>query len=161
MGWYGTAYLLTNCAFQLVFGKLYKFLPVKATFLISLLLFEAGSALCGAAPNSIALIFGRVISGLGAGGVLPGVVSLFLLKISIAIQFILFIIFAPDGLTPYLRSLSLSTQFHYTSGPSTKASLAPYLVLLQYSDLPWVALSPHTLPGDGAFTSTVSASGKA
>ncbi|KAI0881985.1 putative MFS multidrug transporter [Annulohypoxylon maeteangense] len=73
IGWYGTAYLLTNCSFQLVFGKLYKFLPVKTTFLASLLLFEVGSALCGAAPNSIAFIFGRVIAGLGAGGVLPGV----------------------------------------------------------------------------------------
>ncbi|KAI2465940.1 putative MFS multidrug transporter [Annulohypoxylon bovei var. microspora] len=73
IGWYGTAYLLTNCSFQLVFGKLYKFLPVKSTFLTSLLLFEVGSALCGAAPNSIAFIFGRVIAGLGAGGVLPGV----------------------------------------------------------------------------------------
>ncbi|OAA37406.1 Major facilitator superfamily domain, general substrate transporter [Metarhizium rileyi] len=76
VGWYGTAYLLTNCAFQLVFGKLYKFLPVKTMFLTSLLLFEAGSAICGAAPNSIALIFGRVIAGLGAGGILPGVMMI-------------------------------------------------------------------------------------
>lgn len=75
VGWYGTAYLLTNCAFQLIFGKLYKFLPVKTTFLVSLVLFEAGSALCGAAPNSIAFILGRAIAGLGAGGVLPGIVS--------------------------------------------------------------------------------------
>ncbi|KAI1212165.1 MFS general substrate transporter [Annulohypoxylon truncatum] len=73
IGWYGTAYLLTNCSFQLVFGKLYKFLLVKITFLPSLLLFEAGSALGGAAPSSIAFIFGRVIAGLGAGGVLPSV----------------------------------------------------------------------------------------
>lgn len=80
VGWYGTAYLLTNCAFQLVFGKLYKFLPVKTMFLASLLLFEAGSAICGAAPNSIALIFGRVIAGLGAGGILPGVVGPFVYR---------------------------------------------------------------------------------
>ena len=75
MGWYGTAYLLTNCAFQLVFGKLYKFLPAKALFLSSLLLFEVGSAICGAAPNSVAFIIGRAVAGLGAGGVLPGVVG--------------------------------------------------------------------------------------
>lgn len=75
IGWYGTAYLLTNAAFQLLFGKLYKILPVKTTFLTSILLFEAGSALCGAAPNSIAFILGRAIAGLGAGGVLTGVVS--------------------------------------------------------------------------------------
>jgi hypothetical protein len=74
IGWYGTAYLLTNCAFQLVFGKLYTFFSVKATFLTSILLFEAGSALCGAAPNSIAFILGRAIAGLGSGGILSGVV---------------------------------------------------------------------------------------
>ncbi|KAI1378718.1 putative MFS multidrug transporter [Hypoxylon crocopeplum] len=84
IGWYGTAYLLTNCAFQLVFGKLYKFLPVKTTFLTSLLLFEAGSALCGAAPNSIAFIFGRLIAGLGAGGVLPGVMVIIVYTVPLA-----------------------------------------------------------------------------
>lgn len=74
IGWYGTAYLLTNCAFQLVFGKLYTLFSIKATFLASILLFEVGSAVCGAAPNSIAFIFGRAIAGLGAGGLMSGVV---------------------------------------------------------------------------------------
>ena len=74
IGWYGTAYLLTNCAFLLVFGKLYTFLNVKATFLTAVVLFEVGSAICGAAPNSIAFIIGRAIAGLGAGGVQSGVV---------------------------------------------------------------------------------------
>lgn len=74
IGWYGTAYLLTNCAFQLVFGKLYTIFSVKATFLTSVVLFEAGSALCGAAPNSVAFILGRAIAGLGSGGILSGVV---------------------------------------------------------------------------------------
>ncbi|KAH6892599.1 MFS multidrug transporter [Thelonectria olida] len=73
IGWYGTAYLLTNCAFQLMFGKLYAFFDIKTIFLASILLFEAGSALCGAAPTSIAFIFGRTVSGLGAGGILSGV----------------------------------------------------------------------------------------
>ena len=76
IGWYGTAYLLTSCAFQLVFGKLYKIFSVKVTFLTSILLFEVGSALCGAAPNSIAFILGRSIAGLGSGGVLTGVVRI-------------------------------------------------------------------------------------
>ena len=75
IGWYGTAYLLTNCAFVLVFGKLYTFLSVKITFLTAVVLFELGSAICGAAPNSIAFIIGRAIAGLGAGGVQSGVVS--------------------------------------------------------------------------------------
>jgi MFS family permease len=75
IGWYGTAYLLTNAAFQLLFGKLYKFVPIKATFLGSILVFVVGSTVCAAAPNSIAFIIGRAIAGVGAGGVLSGVVS--------------------------------------------------------------------------------------
>ncbi|KAE8409755.1 major facilitator superfamily domain-containing protein [Aspergillus pseudonomiae] len=74
IGWYGTAYLLTNCAFQLVFGKIYTVFNVKPIFLISIVLFEAGSALCGAAPNSVTFILGRAIAGLGGGGILSGVI---------------------------------------------------------------------------------------
>ncbi|KAK3933911.1 MFS general substrate transporter [Diplogelasinospora grovesii] len=76
IGWYGSAYLLTNCAFLLVFGKLYTFLNVKFTFLAAVLLFEIGSAVCGAAPNSVAFIIGRAIAGLGAGGVQSGVITI-------------------------------------------------------------------------------------
>ncbi|KAF7560116.1 hypothetical protein G7046_g4039 [Stylonectria norvegica] len=74
IGWYGTAYLLTNCAFLLVFGKIYTLMNVKATFLTAVTLFEIGSAICGAAPNSIAFIIGRAVAGLGAGGIQSGVI---------------------------------------------------------------------------------------
>jgi hypothetical protein len=75
IGWYGTAFLLSNCAFLLVFGKLYNIFNIKYTFLTAVFLFEVGSAVCGSAPNSIAFIIGRAISGLGAGGVQSGIVS--------------------------------------------------------------------------------------
>lgn len=84
IGWYGTAYMLTNCAFQLVFGKLYTCFRVKNVFLTSIMLFEVGSAICGAAPSSIALIIGRAIAGLGAGGVMSGVVRSIPFHISFA-----------------------------------------------------------------------------
>ncbi|AEO65517.1 uncharacterized protein THITE_119631 [Thermothielavioides terrestris NRRL 8126] len=74
IGWYGTAYLLTSCAFQLVFGKLYTVFAVKTVFLGSIVLFEVGSAVCGAAPNSIAFIFGRAIAGVGPGGISAGII---------------------------------------------------------------------------------------
>lgn len=74
IGWYGSAYLLTNCAFQLLFGKTYTFFSVKFTFLSAILLFEIGSAICGAAPNSVAFIFGRAIAGLGSAGIMSGTV---------------------------------------------------------------------------------------
>lgn len=74
IGWYGSAYLLTNCAFQLLFGKLYTFFSIKGTFLASIVLFEIGSAICGAAPSSISFIIGRAIAGLGSAGIMAGVV---------------------------------------------------------------------------------------
>lgn len=54
-------------------GKVYKFYPAKPVFLTGILLFEVGSAICGAAPNSIAFIIGRAIAGLGASGLMSGV----------------------------------------------------------------------------------------
>ncbi|ROV90262.1 hypothetical protein VPNG_09907 [Cytospora leucostoma] len=75
IGWYGSAFMLTNCAFQLSFGKLYTFYSVKFVLLAAILLFEVGSALCGAAPNSVAFIVGRAISGLGSAGIYSGVIT--------------------------------------------------------------------------------------
>lgn len=75
VGWYGSAYLLTCCAFQLSFGKLYTLYSVKGVLLTSILLFEVASALCGAAPNSTAFIIGRAIAGIGAAGIFAGSVS--------------------------------------------------------------------------------------
>jgi MFS family permease len=40
--------------------------------IINVAIFEVGSIVCAAAPNSIALIVGRVISGIGGAGVTPG-----------------------------------------------------------------------------------------
>ncbi|GKT40974.1 efflux pump aflT [Colletotrichum spaethianum] len=74
IGWYGSAYLLTTCAFQLLFGKLYAFFSIKHVFLSSVLLFEVGSALCGAAPSSVAFIIGRAIAGIGGAGIFAGTI---------------------------------------------------------------------------------------
>ncbi|KAL9623094.1 MAG: hypothetical protein Q9160_002608 [Pyrenula sp. 1 TL-2023] len=72
VGWYGSAYLLTTCAFQLLFGKFYTFFSLKWVYLIAIVIFEIGSAICGAAPNSIALIIGRAIAGVGSAGIFAG-----------------------------------------------------------------------------------------
>ncbi|KAF3768067.1 putative MFS aflatoxin efflux pump [Cryphonectria parasitica EP155] len=72
VGWYGSAYLLTFCACQLLYGKIYSFFPVKTTLLTSILIFETASALCGAAPSSTAFIVGRAIAGIGAAGITTG-----------------------------------------------------------------------------------------
>jgi len=55
-----------------MFGKLYRTFPLKPVFLATLVVFEAGSAICGAAGSSSVFIFGRVIAGVGASGVFAG-----------------------------------------------------------------------------------------
>ncbi|KAI1370679.1 MFS general substrate transporter [Hypoxylon crocopeplum] len=81
VGWYGSAYLLTNCAFQLFFGKLYVIYSIKVVFLASILTFEVGSAVCGAAPSSVALIIGRAIAGVGSAGIFSGAITIIVYSI--------------------------------------------------------------------------------
>lgn len=71
-GWYGAAFFMTVGAFQSTWGKAYKYFPLKTTFILSILIFELGSVICGAAPNAEALITGRAIAGLGAAGLGAG-----------------------------------------------------------------------------------------
>ncbi|KAF2219172.1 major facilitator superfamily domain-containing protein [Elsinoe ampelina] len=72
VGWYASSYLLATCAFQLSYGKLYNLFPIKWVFLSALFWFETGSLICGVAPNSFTLIFGRTVAGVGCGGVYSG-----------------------------------------------------------------------------------------
>ncbi|KAI1332865.1 major facilitator superfamily domain-containing protein [Xylariaceae sp. FL0255] len=72
VGWYGSSYLLTKCAFQLPFGKTFRFFSLKWTFLAALLIFGVGSLLCAAAPSSPVLIVGRTIAGIGCAGISSG-----------------------------------------------------------------------------------------
>lgn len=72
VGWYASSYLLTTCALQLFFGKLYTFYSIKWTFLVSIGIFEVGSLVCGIAPSSIILIVGRAVAGIGSAGLFCG-----------------------------------------------------------------------------------------
>ncbi|OCK75415.1 MFS general substrate transporter [Lepidopterella palustris CBS 459.81] len=76
VGWYGSAYLLTNCAFQLLYGKLYQILALRWVFMAALFLFELGSLISAVAPTSEALIAGRAIAGLGAAGLTAGALNI-------------------------------------------------------------------------------------
>ncbi|TKY85287.1 hypothetical protein EX895_006367 [Sporisorium graminicola] len=76
VGWYGSAYMATTAAFQLVWGRIYKANPVKPTFLIAVLIFEVGSAVCGAAPSSKGFIVGRAVAGAGGAGIMNGAISI-------------------------------------------------------------------------------------
>lgn len=47
VGWYGSAFFITLGGFQAAWGKVYKYFPLKISFLISIVLFEIGSLICG------------------------------------------------------------------------------------------------------------------
>ncbi|OCK80654.1 MFS transporter [Lepidopterella palustris CBS 459.81] len=72
VGWYGSGYFLTTCACQLIWGRIYTFYNLKYAYLCSITIFEVGSLICGVAPNSVTLIVGRAISGLGSAGIFAG-----------------------------------------------------------------------------------------
>ncbi|KAH8675576.1 major facilitator superfamily domain-containing protein [Xylariales sp. PMI_506] len=72
VGWYGSAYLLTTAALQLLFGKFYTFLSIKWVYLVAIVIFEVGSLICGVAQNSVTLIIGRAVAGLGSAGIFSG-----------------------------------------------------------------------------------------
>ncbi|KAF2090771.1 MFS multidrug transporter-like protein [Saccharata proteae CBS 121410] len=72
VGWYGSAFFLTVSAFQSTWGKAYKYFPLKTAFLISIVIFEVGSLICGVAQSSTTLIVGRAIAGAGGAGIAAG-----------------------------------------------------------------------------------------
>ncbi|KAI0513194.1 MFS general substrate transporter [Xylaria bambusicola] len=76
VAWYGTAYLLTITAFQPVYGAMYRYFQTDIVYRLSIAVFEVGSIICAAAPNSTTFIVGRAFAGLGAAGILQGALSI-------------------------------------------------------------------------------------
>ncbi|SPQ24468.1 b7600399-3607-4cbf-822b-23deefb2825a [Thermothielavioides terrestris] len=70
--WYSSGYYLTNMVLQPAFGQMYALFSPKMNYLVSLVVFEAGSLICALAPSSAVLIVGRLISGVGGGGLYMG-----------------------------------------------------------------------------------------
>ena len=73
--WVGIGFPMGSVAVILLVGKLYGTFEIKWLIIASIVTFEAGSALCGAAPTSNALIVGRVIAGIGGAGMYIGQAS--------------------------------------------------------------------------------------
>lgn len=72
VGWYGSAYLLTSCAFQPIYGRVFIHFDVRSAYYVAFRLFELGCLISAVAPNSVTLIVGRAIAGIGDAGVLAG-----------------------------------------------------------------------------------------
>jgi MFS family permease len=71
-GWYGSATFLVTAATSGVWGKAYKYFHVKYVYLAAIAIFLIGSIVVATAPNSIAVIIGRAIQGLGITGAMNG-----------------------------------------------------------------------------------------
>ncbi len=69
--WVISAYLLTTAATVPLWGKISDIYGRRGPYTIALGLFAAGGLTCGLAPSMPVLIAGRVINGLGAGGMVP------------------------------------------------------------------------------------------
>ncbi|KAF2759881.1 MFS general substrate transporter [Pseudovirgaria hyperparasitica] len=74
--WVSVGFTLPGSACALILGKLYGVFDAKLLYIEFSLLFLIGSAICGAAPSMTAMIFGRVIAGLGGTGMYLGALTL-------------------------------------------------------------------------------------
>jgi MFS family permease len=70
------AYLLTTAALQLLFGRFYTFFSIKWVYLLAIFIFEVGSLICAVANNSVTLIIGRAVAGVGAAGIFSGALTI-------------------------------------------------------------------------------------
>ncbi|EGX95389.1 Major facilitator superfamily transporter [Cordyceps militaris CM01] len=75
--WIGAGFPLGSVCVILLLGTLYNTFDMKWVYVAAVLLFEVGSALCGAAPDMNALIVGRVIAGAGGSGIYLGSLQYF------------------------------------------------------------------------------------
>ena len=69
--WVFTSYMLTSTVTVPLYGKLGDVYGRKNLFLIAIVVFLVGSALCGAATDMTQLVIFRAVQGIGAGGLFP------------------------------------------------------------------------------------------
>lgn len=68
--WLLTAYTLADCVVLPLYGKLTDMYGAKRMYLIAVIIFLSGSAMCGLAQNMYELIAFRTIQGIGGGGLM-------------------------------------------------------------------------------------------
>jgi hypothetical protein len=77
LAWVGIGFPMGSVSVILLLGWFYALFEIKYLIIGSIVAFETGSALCGAAPTMNAMIVGRVIAGIGGGGMYLGLVQSF------------------------------------------------------------------------------------
>ncbi|KAJ2906649.1 major facilitator superfamily transporter [Zalerion maritima] len=70
LSWLAAAYLIANASFQPISGRLTDIFGRGPGLILSNLLFAAGNLICGLATNEHSMIAGRVVAGIGGGGLM-------------------------------------------------------------------------------------------
>ncbi|RDW79382.1 MFS multidrug transporter-like protein [Coleophoma cylindrospora] len=76
LSWISVSFLLAAVGTNLLWGRLYGSFESKWLYILTIVIFEVGSAICAASPTMNALIVGRAICGVGGIGMYLGVLSL-------------------------------------------------------------------------------------
>lgn len=70
LSWLASAYLIANAACQPLSGRLTDIFSRRAGLVVSNILFAAGNLICGLATSEWSMIAGRVVAGMGGGGLM-------------------------------------------------------------------------------------------
>ncbi|KEF51748.1 uncharacterized protein A1O9_12085 [Exophiala aquamarina CBS 119918] len=68
LSWLASGYLIANAACQPLSGKLTDIFSRRTGLIFSNIFFGVGTLICGLAPNAETIVAGRVIAGIGGGG---------------------------------------------------------------------------------------------
>ncbi|HEX7662215.1 MAG TPA: MDR family MFS transporter, partial [Pseudonocardiaceae bacterium] len=82
LSWVVTGYILASTIATPLWGKLGDLFGHKVTFMASIVVFLAGSALCGMSQDMVQLVLFRAFQGLGAGGLMVGIMSVIGMMVS-------------------------------------------------------------------------------
>ena len=100
--WLITAYLIAMTAATPLYGKFSDIHGRRVTVLVAVLVYMTGSLVCATAPNMLVLILGRVLHGLGGGGLTVALYVIVARVIPAALQPSLFAGFAAAWVVPSL-----------------------------------------------------------
>ncbi|KAM0258029.1 hypothetical protein ACHAQJ_004072 [Trichoderma viride] len=114
--WIGLGFPMASVATILPLGRAYALFDIKTLLLSSIFVFELGSAICGAAPTSDALIIGRAIAGIGGAGMYLGIFPVHFLKSRILI--LLYVATGSAGAAQGVVLYYIPLFFQFTKGDS-------------------------------------------
>jgi MFS family permease len=75
-GWVASSFVLAQTVFLLFYGQVMRIFPAKWVLVSTIVIFEAGSLICGVAQNVNQLITGRTVSGMGAAGIFVSMIQI-------------------------------------------------------------------------------------